>query len=272
LDFLISHRIYRNKKISFICHIDGFDIPKDWLLRKGGTIPIRRLTGEVSNIKNIIHAVRNNKTPVGIYPEARYSVVGMTAPIPDSYGKLVKFLKIPVATLNMRGNYLTKPQWKRDSNKANREIPIYATVTQIIARDEIEKLSIEEINKRVRDSLQYNEWKYWQEAGFKITHPERANGIHRILYKCPHCDVEFQTRSGGAQVRCTKCGVVYELTQDGYLECKSEGIEPKFTHVPDWIEWQRNEVTKSRMVRTVSRPRWTYQACRAGRNLYQLAR
>ena len=242
LDFCIAHKIYRDKRISYICHIDGFDKPKDWLLRQGGTFPIRRLTGEVSNIKNILHSVRNNKTPVGIYPEARYSVVGTTAPIPDSYAKLVKLLKIPVAVLHMRGNYLTKPQWKRDSNKANREIPLYSTVTQIISKEEIATLSIDEINKRVRESLNYNEWKYWQDSGFKITHPQRANGIHRILYKCPHCNVEFQTRSGGAKVWCTKCDVTYELTEDGFLECKTENTKPKFKDVPDWVEWQRNEV------------------------------
>jgi len=73
-----------------------------------------------------------------------------------------------------------------------------------------------------------------------IDEPFRADGLHRILYKCPHCGAEGKTEGKGITLTCHNCGKVYTLTQYGYLEAE----DAAFTHIPDWYAWQRAEVRR----------------------------
>ena len=75
-----------------------------------------------------------------------------------------------------------------------------------------------------------------------IDEPFRADGLNRILYRCPHCGVEGDTRGEGIHLTCHSCGKVYTLTEQGYLEA-TDG-DSAFTHIPDWYAWQREQVRK----------------------------
>ena len=70
--------------------------------------------------------------------------------------------------------------------------------------------------------------------------PFRAEGLHKVLYQCPHCKAESQMDSKGSELFCTACGKRWELGEDGTLAAK-EG-ETEFAHVPDWFRWEREQV------------------------------
>jgi hypothetical protein len=74
----------------------------------------------------------------------------------------------------------------------------------------------------------------------KIDEPFRADGLERILYKCPHCGAEGKTEGKGITLTCHSCQKVYTLTEFGFLQAE----DPAFTHVPDWYAWQRQQVRK----------------------------
>ncbi|MCL2771414.1 MAG: 1-acyl-sn-glycerol-3-phosphate acyltransferase [Firmicutes bacterium] len=247
LDFIITQQIYRNKHIQYAVNMADFDRLKGFLLRQAGCFPARRVVGGAQNVKNVMHIIQKNKRPAGMYPEIRYCTYGKTLTMPiNAYGKLAKLLKVPVVSQIMHGNYLACPEWmelkwKKKGN--NKEVPIHARVTRILTKEDVQTKSVEELDKIIRDSLQHNEYKYWQETGFKITDPNRAHGIHRVLYRCPHCKVDFKTTSILSTLTCTACGVAYELGVDGFLRCTT-GQKTIFSQVPDWAEWQREEVRK----------------------------
>jgi hypothetical protein len=46
----------------------------------------------------------------------------------------------------------------------------------------------------------------------------------------------------GTQIICEHCGKVHELNELGQLE--GVGFEAKFSHIPDWTKWEREEVRK----------------------------
>ena len=52
--------------------------------------------------------------------------------------------------------------------------------------------------------------------------------------------MEGKTEGKGTTLTCHSCGAVYELTELGYLKADNA----VFTHVPDWYQWQRQEVRK----------------------------
>ena len=101
-------------------------------------------------------------------------------------------------------------------------------------------MSPEAITAAIREGLQYDEYQYQKDNGILITEPFRAEGMHKILYQCPHCKTESQMGSRGAELFCKHCGKRWTLNEDGSLSA-NEG-ETEFTRVPDWFAWERKQV------------------------------
>ena len=173
-----------------------------------------------------------------MYPEARYSPAGITSYIPESVGMLVKRNKVPVVAVVHRGNYLHSPFW---DFRRKRKVPLHTTLTKILTPEEIENMSVDEINDRIRETLTYNEYAYQQERGILIKEPFRAEGLHKILYQCPHCLTESKMSSKGAEIFCEECGKRWILNENGSINAV-EGVT-EFSSVPDWFEWERDQVT-----------------------------
>ena len=101
-------------------------------------------------------------------------------------------------------------------------------------------MSVEEINQTVRTALYYDEYRYQKENGILIKEPYRAEGLHKILYQCPHCKTESKMDSKGTEIFCTECGKHWNLNEDGSLSALNG--ETEFSHIPDWFNWEREEV------------------------------
>ena len=223
------------QRINNVVNIDGY-YQRPWLMEWIGAICTRKFTTDFHLVKSI-RKVFSRGDVLGMYPEARYSPCGITSYIPDSVGMLVKRNKVPVVAVLHRGNYLHSPAW---DFRRKRKVPLHTTLTQILTVEDIERMSVEEINAKIREALTYDDYKYQKENGILITEPFRAEGMHKILYQCPHCKAEHKMDSMGAELFCTECGKRWTLLEDGNLRA-NEG-ETEFTHVPDWFEWERVNV------------------------------
>lgn len=172
-----------------------------------------------------------------MYPEARYSPCGTTAYMPESLGKLIRMNKVPVVAVVHHGNHLHSPFW---NFRKKHKVPLRTTVTQILTAEQVQNMTVEEINAAVRQALSYDDYRYQKENGIRITEPFRAEGLHKVLYQCPHCMTESRMASKGTEIFCTACGKRWNLNEDGTLSAL-EG-ETEFSHVPDWFEWERAQV------------------------------
>ncbi|MBQ7086248.1 MAG: hypothetical protein IJM96_02085, partial [Clostridia bacterium] len=72
--------------------------------------------------------------------------------------------------------------------------------------------------------------------------PFRADGLHRILYKCPHCGKENQMEGKGIHLTCHSCNKKWTMNEYGQLSA-DDGIT-EYPHIPDWYKWQRECVRK----------------------------
>jgi ribosomal protein L37AE/L43A len=237
IDFKVTTRAIFPKRATYVVAIDGF-IKREKLLRNVGGICKRKFTNDPLLFRHIKYSLENLKTICAIYPEARYSLVGTTAILPDSLGKMVKVLKKPVVVLNMHGNYLTQPVW----NLVMRKVPLRADMTQIVTADEAKSLSVDEINQRIHKAFIYDEYKWQKENNIKITYKDRAKGLHHALYQCPSCKKEHEMDSNLNKIWCNSCGKTYEMDVYGVL--KATDGETEFSHIPDWYEFMRQEVRK----------------------------
>jgi len=237
LDFKVATRAIFPKKSNYIVAVDGF-IGREGLMRNVGCFMKRKFVSDSTIIRQIKYSLEINKTVCQIYPEARYSLVGTNSQLPDSLSKLVKRIEYPVATLISHGHHLRQPFW----NLKPRKLRTSSDFTLIISKDEIKDLSIEEIDKRIKEKFVYDEYKYQFDNKISIKEPFRAEGLHKPLYKCPHCKMDNKMVSKGHILSCANCGETYEMNEYGQLH-NTEG-ETIFSHIPDWYEWERKEVHK----------------------------
>jgi len=237
LDFMVSAIANYPHRINNIVSIDGFNISPP-LLRAIGSVPKRKFNHHIYLIKNIRYILDNLRNIVGLYPEARYSFVGTSSVLPDSLGKLIKLSKYPVVLLRFEGHHLQSPAWA----KKPRKVKLRSEMKQLFTASEIDKYSVGEINEIIRNAFEYNEYDYQKKNNILIKEKYRAEGLHKVLYKCPNCGEEFEMGSKGADIFCNKCKSSWVLKENGDLECKTG--ETKFLTIPEWHEWQRSEVRK----------------------------
>ena len=221
--------------VSNVVNIDGYVI-KGFLLEWIGAICTRKFTNDLPLIKSI-HKVLQRGDVLGMYPEARYSPCGTLAFLPDSLGKLVKLNKVPVVAVVHRGNHLYAPFW---NFRNKRKVPFHTTLKQILTPEQIKAMSVDEINETLRRELSYDDYRYQKDNNILITEKYRAEGLHKVLYQCPHCKAESQMGSAGSELFCTACGKRWNWREDGYLEAL--GGETEFDHIPDWFAWERQQV------------------------------
>lgn len=235
IDFELAAMATFPYRVNNVVNIDGY-YRRPWLMELIGAICTRKFTMDLHLVKSI-RKVLSRGDILCMYPEARYSPCGITSYIPDSVGMLVKRNKVPVVAILHRGNYLHSPFW---NFRKKRKVPLHTTATQILTVEDIEKMSVEEINAKIREALTYDDYRYQKENGILITEPFRAEGMHKILYQCPHCLAESKMDSKGTEIFCRECGKRWNLGEDGTLSALDG--ETEFSRVPDWFLWQREQV------------------------------
>ncbi|MBO5070601.1 MAG: hypothetical protein J6C37_09610 [Roseburia sp.] len=233
VDFNIMLKATHPYPVNNVMTLEGFNTYTEPLMRSLGVLGTRKFITDIHLIRNMKYCIEELKTIFVLFPEARYSLDGCTSYLPDSLGKLVRLLKVPVVVLRIHGNFITNPQW----NKINKKTYVEAEMYPIINVEEIGTLSTDEINARIRENFVYDDFRWQEEKKLRIDHPKRAQGLHALLYKCPSCMEESKMDSSGTKLWCNSCGKSWQMDEYGKLHAESG--ETEFSHIPDWSNWER---------------------------------
>lgn len=210
----------------------------EWLMRGIGGIPKRKFTHDISTAKNILYCLKTLKQTCAIYPEARYSFVGLNERLDQAIGKFCKFAGVPVVMCKSYGNYINSPQWgKKPYRKIRQEANVYLLFTP----EELKTMTAEEIQARIEKEFVKDEYKWQVENNLHTKCKKRAEGLHRVLYKCPQCGKEHMD-SKGIHLWCNECGAKWEM--DTLSRLNGLNTDKGFSHIPDWYNWEREEVRK----------------------------
>ncbi|MDR1734823.1 MAG: 1-acyl-sn-glycerol-3-phosphate acyltransferase [Oscillospiraceae bacterium] len=240
LDFSVMTAATFPQRANYVVAIDGFLI-SEWLLRAVGCFGVRKFTSSLHLVRNMKQVIQNGDMCV-LFPEARYSLCGTQSEIPLSVAKLARVLKVPIVTLLMHGNHIDSPFWNPKSRSAKHQ---EAEIRLLLTAEETQSLPTEEIHRRISEALTYDDYAWQKEKGILVKSKTRAEGLHKILYQCPHCGTEYKMGSAGAELFCSACGRRWLMEEDGRLRTISpEGEVTAFSHIPDWYEWQRANVRK----------------------------
>ena len=236
LDFPAMYTAIAPYNANNVVAIDAVRDVGDWLMRRLGCICKRKFVKDLNLIRNMRHCVEAYGSIVCIYPEARYSLDGVTGFLPDSLGKMGKLLKVPVVALRILGTFVSAPQWNKDEQR----LPIACELECVATAEEVSALSADELNARIHRAMQRDDYAYQRERGIELKNPRRADGLHNILYQCPHCGTEFKMYSQGTRLWCAACGKAWQMSE--LSELAAEEGETEFRYIPDWTAWERRNV------------------------------
>lgn len=233
LDFEIAYSMLYPRKFNTVATLDSF-VGLDFLMRQIGCFPTRKFVADLQLIRDIKYCLTENKCSVLMFPEAAYTYDGTKTTLPATVAKLVKMLGVPLCMLETYGSFLRDPLYNK---LQNRDLPVSAELRYVLSPEEIKKMTVDEIQAVIDREFSFDGFRWQQENKIVIDEPFRADGLHSVLYKCPHCQAEGKMEGKGIHLTCHECGKVWELTELGYL--KSTEGETYFDHVPDWYKWQR---------------------------------
>ena len=215
------------------------EMRRGWIMRGIGGMPKRKFTHDVITAKHILKYIKRKKHSCAIFPEARFALAGVNEKLDGALGKLCKVAGVPVVMCKAYGNFINSPQWsKHPYRRIRQEMEIY----QLVSKEEVATLSAEEIQDRIEKAFVRDEYKWQAEKGYHTKCKKRADGLYKILYKCPVCGKEFEMESAGVNLWCNACGAKWEM--DTLSRLKGVNTDKGFSHIPDWYNWEREEVRK----------------------------
>lgn len=241
--FLMNHSCFFDMKIAstilfprpfnIVCTSDGF-VGKGWLMRLIGCIPTNKYVSDARLVMDMMYALKELKSSILMYPEASYSFDGTATLLPESLGRCVKMLGVPVVMIKTYGAFARDPLY---NGLRHRKMKVTADMEYIFSPKDIEEKSATELFEIIQKHFEFDNFKWQQENQIVISEDFRAEGLNRVLYKCPNCKVEGEMVGKDTVVTCHACGKQYELTEQGYMKAL-EG-ETEFEHIPDWYRWER---------------------------------
>ena len=233
LDFYMALMLTFPHRVYWISTVEEF-IPRFFIFRRIGVLAKRKFVGDPKAAKRYLEVLQKKKI-LAIYPEARYSFMGETERIDKGLGKFAKMANVPVVMIREHGNYLYCPQW---SDRHVRKVrPIINEVQTIITKGEVESLSAQEIQQKIEENFVNSEEEWMERKNILIKYPNRAVGLERILYKCPHCSTEFEMSTETHFIKCNHCGAQYDYLENGKLQ-RVDG-ESKFQYPSQWYKWEK---------------------------------
>lgn len=238
IDLEIAAYMLADRAYHVVCTKDAF-VGLGPILRLLGCISTKKFINDIHLVKDMHYTVKELKGSVLMYPEASYSFDGTATPLPESLGKCIKLLKVPVVMIRTEGAFIRDPLY---NGLQRRKVKVSAKMKYLLSPEEIEQKSVKELNAILKESFAFDNLKLQQEKQIRITEKFRADGLHRVLYRCPHCETEGKMHGEGICIICNACRQEYELTETGYLQAVSG--DARFSHIPDWYQWERECVRK----------------------------
>ena len=235
-DLKLAYGIFFPKPLCIVSTTDSY-VGKRWLMPLIGCIPTQKFVSDLTLVRDMRYALTKKKCNVLMFPEAGYSLDGRKTVLPRGLGAILKRFRVPVVTVTTWGAFARDPLY---NCLQLRRVKVSADVKCILTPEEIEEKSVAELDAMIDGAFSFDQFAWQRDNKVSIPEPFRADGLHRILYHCPHCGTEGRMEGKGIHLTCHACGQQHEMDEFGQLHCLNG--ETKFAHIPDWYDWQREQV------------------------------
>ena len=193
---------------------------------------------DVMCVKNMFRVLKRNGA-IGLFPEGIQSTSGSTHPINPATAQFIKSSKANIVVCTSRGAYMATNRYSADRKKGY----IGMDYSLLFTPDMLEELTVEQIYEKILQKISYNDFAFNKEARHKyVGKKPNAQGIDKILYKCPDCKKEHTLRVEGDTIQCKNCDFAVAVNEYYDLISVSGNVLPE--NIDEWFKWQRRCVAK----------------------------
>ena len=114
----------------------------------------------------MMHTTKKLGSSVVLFPEASYSFDGTATPLPDTIGKCIKMLGVPVVMIQTFGAFHRDPLY---NNLQVRKVDVSAKMELILTKDDVAAKSDEEISEIINDKFSFDNFKWQKENKINIS-------------------------------------------------------------------------------------------------------
>ena len=164
IDLKIAASILYPRPFNIVCTSDGF-VGKRGLMYAMGCIPAQKFVTDLPLVRDMLYAVRKLGNSILLFPEASYTFDGTATPLPQSVGKLLKTLKIPVVMIKTSGAFLRDPLYNM---LQLRQVDVSATMRYVLSPEDIRDKSVDELNGILRELFTFDNFREQQEKGVTV--------------------------------------------------------------------------------------------------------
>ncbi|XMB73148.1 hypothetical protein RJI07_04340 [Mycoplasmatota bacterium WC30] len=195
------------------------------------SIPKRKGQSDIITVRMMMKVIKNGRG-VMLFPEGNSSYYGKESKIPYSTVKFMKKMKKDIVFCKTNGAYLSMPRWgSKQTRKGLIELNFYT----LFKGKDLETLSLEEIETKINEAIEYNDFDWNRERKYIYKPKKRALGLERFIYICPKCKSHQTISTKGNKIYCSKCGEIAEFNKYSLLD----GLP--FDNLVEWGELQKKE-------------------------------
>ena len=240
-DMCIAYKILYPRRFNIVCTNDGFIGfwgLMGWAMRKLGCFSTQKFVTDLQLVQDMEYCFKKLNSSVLMYPEASYSFDGTATALPRKMGVLLKKFDVPVIMIETRELFLRNPLYNELQQRKG--VNAKARAYLLYSKEDVRTKTVKELSDGIDDAFDFDHFRWQKEHGLEIHDDFRADGLHRILYKCSKCGCEGRMEGRGTHLTCHNCGSRHELTPLGELKAL-EG-ETVISHIPDYYRWEREQV------------------------------
>lgn len=172
---------------------------------------------------------------VHLAPEGNVTQNGATDAVRPRTGRMIKDSGAGLVTIRLAGNYLNSPFWARNKSKG----PVYGELVNIYSKEDIAKLTPEEINDLIEKDIYINHYEWNREKRIVYDRQDRAECMERVAYMCPKCGKIGHMHSSHDTLSCGACGYSADVDEYGFFV----GEDIIFDNLYDWDMWQKEQLS-----------------------------
>jgi len=229
LDFVNLIGVVRRRMTFVISNSFYSTLPVRPVMDAIGVIPKQQFQTTVSDMKRM-KAVTDNGGGLVIYPAGLMCEDGLSTPIPGATYKFLKWLGADVYVTRTTGSYFAMPKWSKGFRPGRTLLDIY----KLFDKDTLAGTDLETVRAKVDEALLFDAYREQETLKAMYADCDNLEGLHHVLYMCPHCGKEFTIRVRDKKtLYCTDCG--FEQTSDRFaLLHNLKGIGREYRYVSDW--------------------------------------
>jgi 1-acyl-sn-glycerol-3-phosphate acyltransferase len=194
-----------------------------------GVIPKQQFQTTLKEIALMRSTIKHDDILM-FYPAGLMSEDGAQTPTPSSTYPFLQWLGADVYAARTFGTYFCTPKWSSKIRPGRTYMDIY----KLIDKEELAKMTPEEIKERVNGALNFDAYKEQEELKIRYSGAKNIKGLENVLYVCPSCKREFTIAAKGKNtLYCTECGFAHKSDKYGFLHnCGHASKE--YRYVSDW--------------------------------------